>query len=87
MRATTPRPGAWTLLPDGTRLVILRGEPAHCERGHLPGEMLDRDDGLVVACGKEAYRILRLQREGRKPLDVIDFLRGSPLAPGTRFGP
>jgi methionyl-tRNA formyltransferase len=87
VRATTPKPGAFTLLPDGVRLVVVAGQPATCERGHLPGEVLDRDDGLVVACGKDAYRILRLQREGRRPLDVTDFLRGHPIAPGSRLGP
>ncbi len=87
VRAVTPRPGAFSRLPDGTRLVILAGEPCGCERGHLPGEVLDRDDGLVVACGRGAYRILRLQREGRRPLDAAEFLRGHPLPPGTRMGP
>lgn len=87
VRATTPRPGAFTLLADGVRLVIVAGQPASCERGHLPGEVLDRDDGLVVACGKDAYRILRLQREGRRALDVTDFLRGHPIPPGSRLGP
>ncbi len=87
VRAVTPKPGAFTLLPDGTRLSVLRGAPTPCERGHLPGEVLDRDDGLVVACGRDAYRILELQREGRKAMDVVDFLRGNPLPPGTRMGP
>jgi methionyl-tRNA formyltransferase len=87
VRAVTPRPGAFTLLPDGTRLGILAGAPVACERGHLPGEVLDRDDGLVVACGQGAYRIARLQREGKRPLDAAEFLRGQPLPPGTRFGP
>jgi len=87
VRATTPRPGAFTLLSDGLRLTIVAGQPATCARGHLPGEVLDRDDGLVVACGKDAYRILRLQREGRRALDVTDFLRGHPIPAGSRLGP
>ncbi|HEX5011299.1 MAG TPA: methionyl-tRNA formyltransferase [Planctomycetota bacterium] len=87
VRAVTPRPGAFTLLPDGTRVAILRGEPVPAERGHLPGEVLARDDGLVVACGRDALRIARLQREGKRPLDAEEFLRGHPLPPGTRFGP
>ena len=87
VRATTPRPGAFTLLTDGVRLSILAGQPTVCERGHLPGEVLERDDGLVVACGKDAYRILRLQREGRRALDVTAYLRGAPIAPGSRLGP
>jgi len=87
VRAVTPRPGAFTLLPDGTRIAILRGEPVPAERGHLPGEVLARDDGLVVACGRDALRIARVQREGKRPLDAAEFLRGHPLPPGTRFGP
>ncbi len=87
VRAVTPKPGAFTQLPDGTRVAVLSGEPAPCERGHLPGELLDRDDGVVVACGKDAFRITRLQREGKRPLDAAAFRRGLPLPPGTRFGP
>jgi len=87
VRAVTPRPGAFTLLPDGTRVGVLAGEPVAAERGHLPGEVLDSGDGLVVAAGQGAYRITRLQREGKRPLDAADFLRGQPLPPGTRFGP
>jgi methionyl-tRNA formyltransferase len=87
VRAVTPRPGAFTLLPDGTRLAVVAGEPVACERGHLPGERIDDADGLVVACGWGAYRIRRLQHEGRKPLDTPAFLRGHPLPSGTRMGP
>jgi len=87
VRATTPRPGAFTCLPDGSRIGLLLGEPAGCPRGHLPGEVVTTEAGLLVACGRDGYRILRLQREGRAPLDAAEFLRGSPLPPGTRFGP
>jgi methionyl-tRNA formyltransferase len=87
VRAVTPRPGAFTLLPDGQRLSILRGEPTPCERGHLPGEVLDREYGLAVACGRGAYRITRLQRAGGKPLDADAFLRGMDIPAATRMGP
>jgi methionyl-tRNA formyltransferase len=87
VRAVTPRPGAFTLLPDGVRLGVVAGEPIACERGPLPGEVLDGAGGLVVACGRGAYRILRLQRAGRKPLDADTFMRGHALSPGTRMGP
>ncbi|MGQ0552360.1 MAG: methionyl-tRNA formyltransferase [Planctomycetota bacterium] len=88
VRAVTPQPGAFSLLPNGMRLSILAGEPAECPRGHLPGEVLSGPaQELVVACGSGAYRLLRLQREGRRPLDAGEFLRGQPLPPGTRLGP
>ena len=43
------------------------------------------DERLTVACGQGALRLLELQREGRKPQPAAEFLRGLPLAPGTRL--
>jgi methionyl-tRNA formyltransferase len=48
-----------------------------------PGELLD--DGLLVACGGGAVRILRAQREGRAPQSAEAFLRGFPLREGQRL--
>ena len=89
VRAVTPRPGAFALLEDGSRLRILAGEPVPCARGPLPGEIIQAgDDGIHVACGEGAYRIARLQRAGGKPLDADAFLRGNAeLGEGTRLGP
>jgi methionyl-tRNA formyltransferase len=87
VRAVTPRPGAFALLSDGKRLSILEGEPCECGPGHLPGEVLSDEPALVVACGTDAYRILRLKREGGRPMDVDAFLRGKPIPAGTRLGP
>lgn len=88
VRAVTPRPGAFALLEDGTRLRILAGQPVSCPRGFLPGEVVEATDaGITVACGQDAYRITRLQREGGKPLPADAFLRGLPLPAGTRLGP
>lgn len=88
VRAVTPRPGAFALMEDGSRLRIHAGEPIAMARGPLPGEVVQADgEGLVVACGSGAYRITRLQREGGKPLDADAFLRGCPIAAGARLGP
>ena len=38
---------------------------------------------LTVACGDGAIRILALQRAGKQPMKAEDFLRGTPVAPGT----
>jgi methionyl-tRNA formyltransferase len=88
VRAVTPRPGAFAMLEDGKRLSILAGEPIACVRGPLPGEVIDVGrEGIVVACGHNAYRITRLQRQGGKPLEADAFLRGFQLAVGVRLGP
>ena len=81
VRALSPSPGAWTSL-KGTRLRVLEGTPM-AGKGR-PGEVLD--SALTIACGKDAYRIARLQREGKSPLEAAAFLRGGPLKKGERLG-
>ncbi len=81
VRALNPWPGTFTQA-ETMNLKIHAVELAH---GHgAPGEMLD-DQGLV-ACGKDALRLLRLQRPGKGALPAIDFLRGHPLPKGMRLG-
>ena len=85
MRGLSPFPGAWFegAGPDGpVRIKALMSGLA--EGAGAPGEVLD--DGLTVACGNGAVRLTRLQREGRAAQGAGEFLRGFPLAPGTRLG-
>lgn len=80
VRAFTPWPGAWTVLGTET-LKVLRAEPA--PGAGSPGMVLD--DGLLVACGQGALRLLRVQRPGRAPMEADALLRGFPIPPGTRL--
>jgi len=41
---------------------------------------------LTVACGHGAIGIDRLQRPGKGPVTVADYLRGNPINVGTKFG-
>jgi methionyl-tRNA formyltransferase len=51
----------------------------------LPGTVLAAaEDGVDVACGRGALRILRLQLAGRKPLVAREFIKGQRLE-GARF--
>ena len=43
------------------------------------------DDDLLVACGKGALRLKRLQRSGKAAIAAEDFQRGNPLRPGDRL--
>jgi len=43
------------------------------------------DDDLTVACGEGAIRLLELQRAGRQPMRAEEFLRGTPIARGTKL--
>lgn len=46
-----------------------------------PGQVLD--DGLTVACGSGAVKLLRLQREGKAAMDTREFQRGFPVLAGA----
>lgn len=83
INAFSPFPGAWTLLPGGERVKLLRAEP--CEGAGAPGTALD--DALTIACGTGAVRLLALQKAGGKAMEARDFLRGTPLPAGARLGP
>jgi methionyl-tRNA formyltransferase len=78
VRALNPRPGVWFAHED-RRIKVL--EARLVEGDGAPGAVLD--GRLTIACGEGALRPLRLQRAGRKPQEVEEFLRGAPLAPGT----
>ena len=80
VRGLTPWPGTWTVL-DTEVLKILRAEPA--AGSGVPGAVLD--DGLLVACGQGALRLLRIQRPGRAAMDTAALLRGFAIPPGTRL--
>ncbi|MBX4865946.1 methionyl-tRNA formyltransferase [Rhizobium bangladeshense] len=84
IRGLAPFPGAWFELEIGgrpERVKVLASELAEGEGA--PGQLLT--DDLVVACASGAVRLTRLQKAGGKPLAVADFLRGTPLAAGTRL--
>lgn len=88
VRAFIPWPGAFTLLPGETKLPLLkiwRVEVVENVSGRA-GEVLRADsDGILVACGQEAARLLELQREAGKRLNAGQFLAGYSLRAGQRF--
>jgi methionyl-tRNA formyltransferase len=85
IRGLSPFPGAWFLLPTDKGEVRVKALLSSLEAGEgAPGTVLD--DALLVACGEGAVRLLRVQREGRGAQDAEVFLRGQPVAPGTRLG-
>jgi methionyl-tRNA formyltransferase len=87
LRAFTPWPGAFAYLktePKPLMLKVWKIQPL--EKSGRAGEILSVDkDGIVVACGQGAIRILELQREGGRRLGTAEFLAGFPLKPGQSF--
>lgn len=82
VRAFDPWPGAWFEL-YGERIKVLGAAIAENEKGVPPGAVLDAR--LTIACASGALRLTRLQRAGREALDAESFLRGRPIAAGTRL--
>ena len=83
IRAFNPAPGAYTTW-NGQVLKIWRAEPAVATAA--PGTVVQADhNGVVVATGVGAVRLLELQRAGGKRLAPRQFLAGTPIDAGTRF--
>ena len=84
IRGLSPFPGAWFEVEiAGKRERIKVLEAATVEGHGDPGVLLD--DAMTIACGDGAIRLQRLQRAGRQLMQTSEFLRGTRVAPGTRF--
>ncbi|WP_108880032.1 methionyl-tRNA formyltransferase [Anderseniella sp. Alg231-50] len=82
----SPFPGAWCLLegPDKpVRVKLLQVERVPGLTG-TPGTVLD--EHLAIACKDEAVRPVRLQREGKAPMDLGTFLNGMKPVIGSTAG-
>jgi methionyl-tRNA formyltransferase len=78
VRAMAPAPGAWFLHgSERVKLLAARTTPGTAEPGMVGGPP------LRIACGQGFVLPLRLQRAGRAPMDVLEFLRGYDLPAGT----
>ncbi len=80
IRGLSPFPGAWFEL-GGVRVKVLRSTKG--EGKGAPGTVLDGQ--LTIACGDGAVRLVQIQREGKKPMSVDEFLRGTAVKAGTRL--
>ncbi|WP_226663968.1 methionyl-tRNA formyltransferase [Microbulbifer aggregans] len=93
IRAFNPFPVCWTEFLDGKGTPQrLRIYNANLEQGchtDQPGTILSADEeGLLVACGREALRLTQLQLPGKKALPVAEILKGyrELFAAGTQLG-
>ena len=85
VRAFTPWPGAFTFQAAEPKPRFLKIWQAHAESNFTgqPGVVLRANkEGIVVACGSGALRILTIQREGGRRLPASEFLQGNPVKAG-----
>ena len=80
IRGLSAVPGAWCEI-GGERVKLLGSQVV--EADGEPGRVLD--DRLTIACGVDAVRVTEVQRAGKSRLASEEFLRGYPVALGTRI--
>lgn len=84
IRGMNPWPSAYTVL-NGKTLKIWAAKPIEM-KGEAGMVLEVRKDSFVVACGEGALEILEVQLEGKKRMSAGEFLKGTKLAAGQRFG-
>lgn len=84
VRAMRPWPSPTARLGD-TVLKLWRVEVAGpAPEDARPGEVLESEDELVVACGEgTSIRVLEMQRPGGRRMPTKDLLRGFPIPVGS----
>jgi methionyl-tRNA formyltransferase len=84
IRAMNPWPAAHTML-GARQLKIFSCIPQRRSSGP-PGEVLRADErGLLVGASGGAVLLRDVQLEGKRRMSAGEFLRGNPVAPGTRL--
>lgn len=85
IRGLDPWPTAHATLHNET-IRLFRPAVVGETTSEPPGTVLRAEkNGLAIATGNGILLVGELQREGGKRLPAADFLRGYPIAPGSRF--
>lgn len=80
IRGLSPHPGAFTDLM-GSTWKILKSKPLIDDHGKAPGTIsTDQKSFLRIACADGWIDILSIQAEGKKRMDIQDFLRGNRVS-------
>tara|TARA_A100001011_G_scaffold396554_1_gene494713 strand:- start:2616 stop:3548 length:933 start_codon:yes stop_codon:yes gene_type:complete len=74
-----PNPGAWFLY-KGERYKVLKAEIGDLG-GKEPGMVLDNT--LEVSCKDKSIKILEIQRQGKRPQKINEFMLGSKIKKGS----
>jgi len=87
IRATTnPKKSLPIIIPPRPPQLLKIWKAEIVARPGMAGEILSADkNGIVVACGKNALRILELQRESGRRMSAAEFLAGNSLKAGEKF--
>lgn len=83
IRAFIPVPGTYFMYKD-ERIKVLSARVTGQSIEETPSTVIS-ENPLCVACGTGVLELVRLQREGKKPVDAADFQKGYTLHQGERL--
>ena len=75
IRALNPEPGTWTTW-GGKILKILEAEPLESKMTAESGKVISIENQIIAKCGQDALLLKKVQLEGKKPVQIQDFVRG-----------
>jgi methionyl-tRNA formyltransferase len=85
VRAYDPKPGAWGRI-NGAEVKLFGARVAPRGSSREPGDVIAIDaEGMLVACGGGAVRIVAVQPAGKRRLSPQDWANGRGVAVGDRF--
>ena len=85
IRAYDPKPGAWSSV-NGVEVKLFGARVAPRGHGHTVGQVLVIDsDGMLVACGSAAVRVLMVQPAGKAKLTPASWANGRGVKVGDQF--
>jgi methionyl-tRNA formyltransferase len=89
VRGLSPSPGAYSYLnaQDGQLrlLKVFEGKPHPLENVPQPGTIRIDNRRMYVSCGEGWYELLRVQLEGKQPVQVSDLLNGLNISGKSCF--
>lgn len=74
IRGLSPYPGAYFFHKD--KLIKIYKASVDISKELIPREIFSTKDELIIGCGVNSLRITELQLEGKKRMNVVEFLRG-----------
>ena len=79
INAFNPSPGSWFNY-NGSRIKILKAKEI-LNHKETPGKIIN--EKFTIACLENAIQILEIQKEGKKKMDINEYLKGNDLKVGT----
>ena len=86
IRAFDPFPGTFTFLNNNI-IKIVSSRLGNSTQESEPGTIIEVEKKIIVACGKQTtLEIVSLQKPGKKIISAIEFLNGTKIMIGEKFG-